>query len=77
MAILAKVQKWYEGKSEKLKGGEGVCNNPPPLLRERVKVRFSAQRSEEQLRYSTCGFRAFALPFLCSYIARNLTIKDV
>ena len=36
MAILAKTQKWYEGKSER---GGGVCNNPPPppLLREMVK----------------------------------------
>ena len=34
MAIQAKTQKWYEGKSE----GGGECNNPPPLLRERVKI---------------------------------------
>ena len=31
MAILAKTQKRHEGKSER-----GGCNNPPPLLRERV-----------------------------------------
>ena len=34
MAILAKTQKWYEGKSER----GGGCNNSSPLLRERVKV---------------------------------------
>ena len=31
VAILAKTQKRHEGKSER-----GGCNNPPPLLRERV-----------------------------------------
>ena len=35
MAILAKTQKWYEGKSEK--GGGGL--QQPSLLRERVKLR--------------------------------------
>ena len=34
MAILAKTQKWYEGKSEK---GGGL--QQPSLLRERVKLR--------------------------------------
>ena len=29
MEILAKTQKWYDGKSEGL-GGGGCCNNPPP-----------------------------------------------
>ena len=37
MEILAKTQKWYDGKSEGL-GGGGCCNNPPPLLRERVNT---------------------------------------
>ena len=35
-AILAKTQKRHEGKSER---GEGGCNNPPSLLRERVNTK--------------------------------------
>ena len=36
MAILAKMQKWYGGKSER-----GGCNNPPPPP-ERERVKWSA-----------------------------------
>ena len=35
MAILAKTQKWYEGKSERW---VATTNQPPLLLRERVKT---------------------------------------
>ena len=44
MAILAKTQKWYEGKSER---GGGGCNNHPPLLRERGLIR-SPEMSEKE-----------------------------
>ena len=37
IAILAKTQKWYEGKSER---GGGGLQQPPPPERERVKLTF-------------------------------------
>ena len=53
MAILAKTQKRHDGKSER----GGGCNNPPPLLRERVNDSLLNFYSNIKLKYRiNCTF---------------------
>ena len=72
MAILAKMQKRHEGKSER----GGVATTPPPLLRERVKllhktyifswfsvISSSFDRSPEELK-NTFGQNQFRKSFM-------------